>query len=102
MSWFLKITGDDECVTTQKGKFLQFLKSVSFVESASAPTAAASTAPTGSNGSGSIWTIPPGWRSVPPSQFLLAEYSIPGANGAKAEGNVAAMGGSGGGPLPNI
>jgi len=50
----------------------------------------------------SIWTVPTGWQSIPPSQFLLVEFSVPGANGAKAEVNVATMGGTGGGVLPNV
>jgi hypothetical protein len=32
MSWFFKMTGEDACVTSQKEKFLQFLKSISFAE----------------------------------------------------------------------
>jgi len=39
---------------------------------------------------------------VPPAQFLLAEYSIPGANGTKAEVNVAVLSGDGGGLLSNV
>ena len=103
LSWFFKISGDDAIVTSQKEKFLQFLKSVSFAESAPAQMAAA---PAVQNESAapppSIWTIPSGWQSVPPSQFLLAEFSVPGANGAKAEVNVAEMGGTGGGLLANV
>jgi hypothetical protein len=110
MSWFFKITGDDECVASQKAKFIEFLKSVSFTDAAAADQMAAPPAsmpappPQSSTpiASDSIWTVPPGWQSVPPSQFLLAEFSIPGANGAKAEVNVAAMGGTGGGLLANI
>jgi hypothetical protein len=32
MSWFFKITGDDESVNAQRENFIQFLKSVSFAE----------------------------------------------------------------------
>jgi hypothetical protein len=39
---------------------------------------------------------------MPPSQFLLAEFSVPGDKGAKAEVNVAEMDGDGGGLLPNV
>jgi hypothetical protein len=39
---------------------------------------------------------------MPPSQFLLAEFSVSGADGAKAEVNVAEMGGEGGGLLANV
>jgi hypothetical protein len=102
MSWFFKITGDDACVTSQKEKFLQFLKSVSFVENAPPQMAAIPAAPGGNESAGSIWTIPTGWQSIPPSQFLLVEFSISGANGAKAEVNVASMGVEGGGLLANV
>ncbi len=102
MSWFFKISGPDAFVASQKEKFLQFLKSVSFEEDASAQVAAAPATPNENENPGSIWTIPSGWQSIPPSQFLLAEFSIPGANGAKAEVNVAEMGGEGGGLLANV
>jgi len=111
MSWFFKITGDDACVTSQKKHFLEFLKSVSFVENAPDQTRGASmtTVTVSPNGPGapnenanSIWTVPPGWQSIPPAQFLLVEYSVSGPNGAKAEVNVATMGGEGGGLLANV
>jgi hypothetical protein len=102
MSWFFKITGQDEFVTSQKEKFLQFLKSVTFEENANVPMELNPIAPAPNEATGSVWTVPSGWQSVPPSQFLLAEYSIPGANGAKAEVNVASMGGEGGGLLANV
>jgi hypothetical protein len=51
---------------------------------------------------GSIWTVPSGWQPTPPAQFLLAEFSVPGANGAKAEVNVAELDGDGGGLLANV
>jgi hypothetical protein len=102
VSWFFKITGEDAFVTSQKEKFLRFLKSVSFAENAQAQMAAAPAAQSETETGASIWTIPSGWQSMPPSQFLLAEFSVPGANGAKAVVNVAAMGGDGGGLLPNV
>lgn len=102
MSWFFKIVGEDAFVTLQKDKFLQFLKSVSFVENAPAQMASVPSTPSESVNANSIWTIPPGWQALPPSQFLLAEFSIPGVNGATAEVNVATMGGEGGGLLANV
>jgi hypothetical protein len=102
MSWFFKISGEDAFVTSQKEKFLHFLKSVSFVENAPAQMAAAPASQNENENANSIWTLPPGWVPVKPSQFLLAEFSIPGANGAKAEVNVAEMGGEGGGLLANV
>jgi hypothetical protein len=102
MSWFFKMTGEDRCATSQKKHFLEFLKSVSFVENVP-PQITNTPAPSTDNGNTeSIWTVPSAWQSIPPAQFLLAEYSISGANGAKAEVNVAAMGGEGGGLLANV
>ena len=49
----------------------------------------------------SIWTIPADWQALPPSQFLFAEFSVTGTNGANADVNVAQMGGDGGGLLAN-
>ena len=46
--------------------------------------------------------MPPGWQEIPPAEFLLAEYTITGANGAKADVNVAMLNGEGGGVLPNV
>jgi hypothetical protein len=102
MSWFFKMTGEDQCVTSQKEHFIDFLKSVSFVENMP-PQIADTPAPSTDNGNAdSIWSTPPGWQSMPPAQFLLAEYSIAGANDAKAEVNVAEMSGDGGGLLANV
>jgi hypothetical protein len=111
MSWFFKMTGEDQYVTSQKKHFLQFLKSVSFAENApdqgrGTSTTTISVSPTTpdalNENANSSWSIPPGWQSLPPSQFLLAEFSIPGANGAKAEVNVAELSGEGGGLLANV
>ncbi len=109
MSWFFKITGEDAFVTAQKENFLQFLKSVSFEENASDHPRGTSVISietaqneTGTSSSTPIWTLPPGWQPLPPSQFLLAEFAISGADGAKAEVNVAEMGGEGGGLLANV
>lgn len=54
------------------------------------------------NPANSIWTIPPDWKQLPSSEFLLAHFSVSDANGASAEINVAELGGNGGGLLPNI
>jgi hypothetical protein len=102
MSWFFKMTGEDECVTSQKEKFLGFLKSVSFAENAPQQIADTTASSTDNENAGSIWTVPTGWQSMPPAQFLLVEYSISGIDGAKAEVNVAEMGGDGGGLLANV
>jgi hypothetical protein len=100
MSWFFRMAGADEFVASQKQNFLEFLKSVSFTENA--PDALDAVPPSHDDSPDSIWTMPSGWQPMPPAQFLLAEFSVPGANGAKAEVNVAELDGAGGGALANI
>jgi hypothetical protein len=97
-SWFFKMTGEDSFVASQKQSFLQFLKSISFVENAPAPIAAAPA--TQNENANSIWTIPAGWQPLSPSEFLFAKFSIQNGN-AKAEVNVSQLAGEGGGLLAN-
>jgi hypothetical protein len=118
-NWFFKMIGEDSFVAAQKPAFIQFLKSVSFVAPATtAPMAGtslgtqnflvpnANTVVAGgmnpNGGNNSIWTIPADWRQLPPAQFLLAEFSIAGTNGATAEVNVAELNGEGGGLAANV
>jgi len=105
ISWFFKIEGEDAFVISQKGKYLQFLKSVSFGKNAPEPmppTPGGQRVDDGSEPAEPNWTVPPGWVAHKPSQFLLAAFSIPGTNGAKAEVNVAELDGEGGGLLANV
>ena len=108
MEWFYKMTGDADLTEQQKPAFIEFLKSLNFAASAQAQPemppghpavggdmAALLSAPAlASGGSKPNWQVPAGWQEVPPGQFLLAQYSITGANGAKAEVNVAQANGS--------
>jgi len=114
-TWFFKMTGDAALVEQQKPEFTGFLKSVTFSTATpadalppghpsigggdqSAPMMPAETA----RANKPPWAVPAGWQEVPAAQFLLAEYSMAGANGAKAEVNVAQLSGNGGGVLPNV
>lgn len=102
-SWFFKMTGEDSFVAAQKNTFLQFLKTVSFVSNAApadAGSAAATPAP-GNPAANSIWTVPAGWQTLPPSEFLVAQFAIQ-TGSAKAEVNVAELSGDGGGLLMNV
>ena len=117
-SWFFKMTGEDSFVTAQKENFLQFLKSVLFVENIPAQISGTglgsqnflvpktNTLVIGgahSNSSAnSIWTIPSGWQQLPPPEFLVAKFSIAGADGASAQVNVSSLAGEGGGFLANV
>jgi len=115
MTWFFKMTGDAGLVEQQKPEFVAFLKSLTFTAAAQpeglppghpsigSGDANAPMMPAGSTGAGKpAWTVPAGWQEVPAAQFLLAEFSIAGANGTKAEVNVAQLNGNGGGLLPNV
>jgi hypothetical protein len=109
-SWFFKMTGEESFVSGQKPVFLQFLKSVSFEDANdtassmadahasmnAGPAVAATDA-----GSPSPWTAPTDWKSLPPSQFLVAKYAINGTGG-KAEVNVSMLSGEGGGVQMNV
>jgi len=100
-SWFFKMTGEDSFVGAQKQNFLQFLKSISFVKNSSASQVANAPATENENAD-SIWTIPAGWQQLPPSEFLVAKFSIAGADGASAQVNVSSLAGEGGGVLANV
>ena len=116
MEWFYKMTGDADQVEQQKPAFVEFLKSLNFGASAKAQPempaghpavggdmgALLSVPASASDGNKPNWQVPAGWQEVPAAQFLLAEYSIAGANGAKADVNVAQLSGDGGGLLANV
>jgi len=98
-SWFFKMTGEDSFVASQKQNFLQFLKSVSFVENAPAQIAAAPTIQ-GESGK-SIWTIPPDWKQTDPGVMLFAKFSVISGDG-NADVNVSELAGEGGGLAANV
>jgi len=110
-SWFYKMTGDADLVEQQKPAFIEFLKSLNFGPQAATQTELPPGHPaiggmTASSASATTarptWQPPADWREVPPAQFLLAEYTIAGTNGAQAEVNVAQLAGDGGGLLANV
>lgn len=113
MSWFFKMTGEESFVASQKPVFLQFLKSISFDNGGA--MASASPDPHAFMGAGSpatnaasesgpapaSWTAPADWKSLPPSQFLVAKYAIDSDAGG-AEVNVSLLDREGGGVLMNV
>ncbi|MDE3067642.1 MAG: hypothetical protein KGJ60_08835 [Verrucomicrobiota bacterium] len=114
-TWFIKMIGAGTLVEQQKPAFIAFLKSLKFPAAAPAealppghpPVGGADTATpmTGSIAAETArpaWTVPADWKEVPTAQFLVAEYSIAGANGGGAAVNVAELAGDGGGLLPNV
>jgi hypothetical protein len=118
-AWFFKMTGDPDLVEKQKPAFVLFLKSFQFGESAAPSTmdlsklpeghpaiagmdAANATTPAADAGNVPTWTIPDGWQPAPLTQFLVAKFSIAGADGAQAAVNVSSLAGDGGGFLANV
>ncbi len=121
-AWFFKMIGDSTLVEANKAAFVAFLKSLTFgapgapttptamdmsqlppshppiagmnMGGAAMPAPDASTLPK--------WSVPAGWQTGPLEQFLAAKYVISGADGAKAEVNVSALNGDGGGLLANV
>jgi hypothetical protein len=107
MSWYFKMRGGDAVVREQKPAFLDFLKSVSFeagsgTAMAADPHASMMTdAPAAASANPGV-AVPAGWKEVPPTQFLLAKYMLPGSGGAQAEVSVSMLAGQGGGVIANV
>lgn len=114
MTWFFKMSGEDEAVRAQKPAFIEFLKSVEFH-----PGRADSSAPRftstnvkqvpGTKGEGSSgpggrpeWQVPSGWQEVAPPQMLLAKFVMPDKDQPKAEVTVSVFPGDAGGVLQNV
>ena len=110
MTWYFKMKGEDAAVREEKPSFLEFLKSITF----EAPAEMAAASPHGlmsagmsqmtadNSGAPAQGTVPSGWKSLPPSEFLLAKYEITGADGAKAGVNVSELNLTGGGLFANV
>jgi hypothetical protein len=107
-SFFFKMTGTDSAVTEQKPAFLDFLKSISF----EAAPAVAMSNPHASMGADpmspaeaapvSVAGLPDGWKEIPNPPMLVAKYVIQGSGDAKAEVNISALAGTGGGLMMNV
>ena len=103
-AWFLKMSGEDGDVAAQKTNFLAFLKSLNL---AAVPTATEQPKPrpgatdeTTAPPAKPDWSVPPGWEETSPGPMLLAKFLITDGS-AKADVNISALGGDGGGLLGN-
>lgn len=119
-SWFFKMDGEASFVEAQKPAFIQFLKSISLSAPATASTMDSgqlppshpaipgltmdgTTTPNPDTGSPKpVWSVPSGWQEAPLSEFLIAKYAVTGPGDTKAEVNVSALAGEGGGVLANV
>lgn len=114
VAWVFKMGGADELVRAQKPRFLEFLKSVDFTETADpaaglpeghppiAGGAPAAPAPEPGGAAKPAWDVPAGWEELPPTQMLLAKFSAKGEAGAKADITVSFFPGETGGLLANV
>lgn len=110
MTWFVKMTGPDTLVASQKSAFIDFLKNLSFASAApamaaSAPAAAENamaTPPMESSSAKPAWKMPESWKELSPGPMQVAKFQTPGENGATAEVTVAVFPGDVGGTLANV
>lgn len=101
LNYFFKLIGDDAVVSSQKQAFVGFLEGVEFTSAPAMAPHGAMTAE-GAPSDETRWTAPAGWEELPPTQFLLAKYRVPGEGDGSAEVTVSMLGGSAGGLLPNV
>lgn len=97
-TWFIKLTGPDQLVASEKQNFINWLANVE-VHAGSHGEPAPQMSPTTSNPGLPQWKIPEGWMEQQPGQMLLASFALPGGN---ADVTVMSLGGDGGGLLPNV
>ena len=111
-AWFFKMTGDADLVEQQKQPFITFLQSLNFTSQQAetqlppghpdvSDTATPSTGAVSTQGQ-PTWQVPSDWQPVSAGQFLVAKFTIAGANGATAAVNVSSSSGDGGGLAPNV
>jgi hypothetical protein len=109
-TWFFKMAGRATLVSSQKGAFLDFLKSIAFHEAGAPPMAvanvqrdAAATDDSATAGQPKPeWEVPQGWKEMPPTQMLLAKFLLAGPGDAKAEVTVSVFPGDVGGLAANV
>ena len=110
MSWFFKMVGEESFVEAQKPVFKQFLKSVSYSELPAPSTMDLSKLPPShptipGMGAGNVTApvaVPAGWQAAPLTQFLIAKFTVAGADGSSAQVNVSSLAGEGGGLAANV
>ncbi len=87
---FVKMTGEEHMVTSQKAKFLQLVSSIRFSKTAPPPAIAAQ------------WKAPPHWKAQPLTAMRKGSFLITGENNSRAEVSITSFGGMAGGILANI
>lgn len=121
-TWFFKMTGPDELVTTQKDAFRQFISSVHLAEGEAHPIAqsASASGPMSANTGGSKTDAPPkseaeavsapplqyklpaDWKEKPPSSMRVASFKSVAPGGKETDISVVTLPGTAGGDLANV
>jgi len=115
-SWFFKLRGPLDVVSTAKPAFLDLLKTVHFGGTDAAPVAASphagmdmggmgagmAAAPAVSPGNLPTWTAPANWTETPAGMMVTKSYSIVDPSGQKAAVSISVLGAAGGGTLRNV
>jgi hypothetical protein len=117
-TWFFKMMGPDQLVSSQRDLFVQFLQSVHTTGEAVAPTAAptpmsansggaTTNAPTPppiepSQGAPLQYTLPSNWEEKPLSPMRLASFRATAPNGKELDVSVVSLPGMAGGDLANV
>jgi hypothetical protein len=109
-TWLFKMAGSADLVSSQKGTFLDFLKSITFHEVDAQPPATANVRRGAAAADESVtavqakpkWEVPQGWKEVPPTQMLLAKFLLTGPADSKAEVTVSVFPGDVGGLVANV
>lgn len=96
--WFVKMSGEEGLVASQKEAFTNFLKTLEFHAEAHGEEQPAQVAAAPSSGPSKNWKKPEGWTEQAPGQMVLAQYSV----GGKATVTVTSFPGDVGGLIPNI
>jgi len=105
-SWFFKLAGDETAVAAHKAEFLEFAKTIRFLEDdASAGNAAAAPRaqpPAQAAPPEPKWTVPEGWKAGSAGPMQVAKFIVPEQEGAKAEAAVSVFPNESGGTLANV
>lgn len=112
-TWFFKLRGDRNVVEGAKASFLEFLKSVRFIDKAAQKTTAtleampsnphANLLPASDNTDGEPeWNPPSTWNAHQPGLMLLKSLSVPGVNGQRANVAISVFPGDVGGSFANV
>lgn len=104
--WFIKMTGEDSLVASQKEKFQSFLTTLEFHASAAdhAPKQEVVSSNTGelpATAGLPKWQPPAHWKEKPPGSMVTAAYTVTAEKG-KADVMISKLGVNYGGLLPNV